>query len=103
MYNRLHNRKKYVLLNILLSLPILVLLAGTVLSREKILISSFPFRKYLLYTIAAFISAHTFYKVLMPLHETGHYLTALFFKKKSHINVEIWMDKRHTFCSEWRC
>ncbi|GFI15469.1 hypothetical protein IMSAGC009_00628 [Lachnospiraceae bacterium] len=39
----------------------------------------------------------------MPLHETGHYLTALFFKKKHHLDVDIWMDKKNTFCSERKC
>lgn len=103
MYNKLHNKKNHVLLNILLYLPVMFFLAVDALSEEKILISSAPFKIYLLYIIAAFISAHLFYKLLMPLHETGHYQAALFFKKRHHLDVDIWMDKKHTFCSEWRC
>ena len=95
--------EKNILLNTLLSLPILILLAGVVLSRKIIIISSIPFRKYLLYIIVAFISAYLFYKFLMPLHETGHYLAALYFKKKHNLDVDIWMDKNHTLCSKWRC
>lgn len=91
------------LLNILLCLPVLVLLAGFVLSREKIIISSIPFKVYLLYNAVAFISALLFYKILIPLHEISHYLVALYFKKKHHLDVDIWMDKKNTFCSEWNC
>ena len=102
MYNKLHKRENHVLLNILLYLPVMIFLAVDVLLEEKVLISSAPFKKYLLYIIAAFIFAHLFYKLLMPLHEAGHYLAALFFKKKHHLDVDIWMDKKHTFCSKWR-
>ena len=103
MYNKLHSRKNHVLLNILLCLPVLILLAGFVLSREKIIISPIPFKVYLLYNAAAFISALLFYKILIPLHEIGHYQAALYFKKKHHLDVDIWMDKKNTFCSEWSC
>ena len=103
MYNKLHSRKNHVLLNFLLYLPVIIFLVVDVLSEEKILILSAPFKKYLLYIIVAFVSAHLFYKLLMPLHETGHYLTALFLKKKHCLDVDIWMDRKHTFCSKWRC
>lgn len=103
MYNKLHNRKSHVLLNILLSLPVLILLAGVILSEEKIIMSPIPFRKYLLYVIAAFPLAYLYYKFLMPLHEIGHYLIACAIKKKRNLDVEIWMDKKYTSCSKWRC
>lgn len=105
MYNKLHTKNNQVLLiillNILLFLPVLLLLVGVILSK-KMHISSIPFIKYLLYAVAAFIPAHLYYKLLMPLHETGHYLTAAFIKKKQHLDADIWMDKKCTSCSKWR-
>lgn len=103
MYNKLHSRNTNVLLNSLLSLPVLILLAEVILSEEKMLILSAPLKIYLLYTIVAFIPAHLLYKLLMPLHEAGHYMTALLFKKRHGLDVAIWMDKKHAFCSKWRC
>lgn len=102
MYNRLHNRKSNVFLNILLCLPVLILWAGYFLFEEKILISSIPFRKYLLYIIVALIIASLFYKLLIPWHEIGHYLLAVFLKKRHQLEISIWMDRSHTFCSNWK-
>lgn len=102
MYNKLPNRQNQVLLNILVCLPVLFLLAGVMLSEEIIFISSLPFKKYLLYVVAAFPLTYLYYRFLMPLHETGHYLVALIIKKKLHLDVKIWMDKKHTFCSRWK-
>lgn len=97
MYNKLHSRNTNVLLNSLLSLPVLILLAEVILSEEKMLILSAPLKIYLLYTIVAFIPAHLLYKLLMPLHEAGHYMTALLFKKRHGLDVAIWMDKNMLF------
>lgn len=102
MYNKLHNREKNVLINVFVCLPVLSLWAGDILLEKILCISLIPFKNYLLYFAVAFVPAYLLYKFLMPLHEIGHYLTAAFFKTKHHLNVEIWMDKNHTFCSCWK-
>lgn len=93
---------KSIVANIFLCLPIIALVAIYILEKKEILMSSIPFDLYLLYAVAAFIPAYFYYRFLVPLHEIGHYATAILFKKKDKLKVDIWIMRNNTSCSDWK-
>lgn len=99
MYNKLPD-KDAIMANILCLLPVLFILVWNILG-NNVFISSTPSKKVLLYSIIVYSCSLLCYYSLTPLHEIGHYLIALFFRYKRHLNVDIWMDRTHVSCCNW--